>query len=86
MKITTIKSFLFFIILGLTACSSNDSDNDETTIPKQNSYDYYVDAAMQKSINQLGITIHKGSTPPNVEGIYKIDPFRCTMSNFTDAL
>lgn len=84
MKISTIKSFLFFIILGLTACSSNDSNEEENIVPEKNSYEYYVNATMQQAIDDLGIRIHKGLTPPNVEGVYTIDPFRCTMSNFTD--
>jgi hypothetical protein len=41
---------------------------------------------MQQSINQLGVTIHKGSTPPLAEGVYTIDSLRCAMSNFDDGL
>lgn len=84
MKTITIKLFLLSIILGITGCSSNDSNEDEIVPPATNSYDYYVNTKMQKAIDDLGIIIHKGLTPPNVEGIYKIDPFRCTMSNFSD--
>lgn len=86
MKITAIKLFILSILLVSTACSSNDSNEDETVIPKKNSYAYYVDTAMQKSIDQLGIAIHQGTTPPNVEGIYTIDPLKCTMSNFSDGM
>lgn len=84
MKTTTFKFFILCIVLGATACSSNDSAEKQTDSPEKKLYDYYVDSNMQKSIDQLGITIHKGDTPPNVEGIYTIDPFRCTMSNFND--
>jgi len=89
MKINILKPFLLFIILGLTACSSNDSNEDENSIPEKNSYDYYVNTAMQKAIDDLGITIHKGLTPPNVEGVYAINPFYCAKStqpndNFED--
>lgn len=84
MKTTTFKFFILCIVLGATACSSNDSNEKQTDSPEKKLYDYYVDSNMQKSIDQLGITIHKGDTPPNVEGIYTIDPFRCTMSNFND--
>lgn len=83
---TTFNLFILFIILSTTACSSNDVNENETSSPEKNLYDYYVDSNMQKSIDQLGIIIHKGNTPPNVEGIYSIDPFRCTMSNFNDSL
>lgn len=84
MKATAFKFFISCIFLGATACSSNDSDEKQTDSPEIKLYEYYVDSKMQKSIDQLGITIHKGDTPPNVEGIYTIDPFRCTMSNFND--
>lgn len=80
MKITTIKSVLFFLILSLTACSSNDSNEEENIVPEKNSYEYYVNATMQQAIDDLGITIHKGLTPPNVEGIYTINPFYCAKS------
>lgn len=86
MKTTTFRIFILCIILGTTACSSNDSAENETTSPEKKLYDYYVDSNMQKSIDQLGITIYKGNTPPTVEGIYKIDPLRCTMSNFSDGM
>ncbi|SNR72042.1 hypothetical protein [Flavobacterium sp. ov086] len=84
MKTTTFKLFILCIVLGATACSSNDSNEKETPASEQKLYDYYVDSKMQTAIDQLGITIHKGNTPPNVEGIYTIDPLRCTMSNFND--
>ncbi|OIV41371.1 hypothetical protein [Flavobacterium johnsoniae] len=84
MKTTTIKLFLLCLFLGITSCSSNDSNEDENVNPEKNSYDYYVNTTMQKAIDDLGITIHKGLTPPNVEGVYTIDPLRCTMSNFND--
>jgi hypothetical protein len=86
MKTTAFKLFIFCVILGTTACSSNDSAENETSTPEKKLYDYYVDSNMQKSIDQLGIAIHKGNTPPNVEGIYNIDPFKCTMSNFSDGM
>ncbi|WP_394773215.1 hypothetical protein [Flavobacterium sp.] len=86
MKTITFKLFILCLILGATACSSKDSDESETVSPEKKRYDYYVDSDMQKSINQLGIIVHKGNTPPNIEGEYRIDPFRCTMSNFNDAL
>lgn len=38
---------------------------------------------MQKAIDDLGITIHKGLTPPNVEGVYAINPFYCAKSTQT---
>jgi hypothetical protein len=84
MKTTTFKLFILCLILGTTACSSNDSDEIEIISPEKNLYDYYVDGEMQKSINQLEIVIHKGNTPPDVQGSYRIDPFRCTKSNFDD--
>jgi hypothetical protein len=84
MKTITFKLFILCIVLGATACSSNDSTEKQTDSPEKKLYDYYVDSNMQKAIDQLGITINKGDTPPNVEGIYYIDPFRCTNSNFND--
>lgn len=84
MKTSIFKLFILCIILGLSSCSSNDSNENETTSSEKKLYDHYVDSKMQKSIDQLGVVIHKGNTPPNVEGIYTIDPFRCTMSNFND--
>lgn len=77
---TTIKLSILCIFLGLTSCSSNDSNDDENNISEKNSYDYYVNTAMQKAIDDLGITIHKGLTPPNVEGVYTITPFYCAKS------
>lgn len=35
MKINILKPFLFFLILGLTACSSNDSNEEENSIPEK---------------------------------------------------
>lgn len=84
MRSTTFRLFILCIVLGATACSSDDSNEKVTDTSEKKLYDYYVDTNMQKSIDQLGIKIHKGDTPPNVEGIYTIDPFRCTMSNFND--
>jgi len=84
MKIKTIKLFVLAIILGSTSCSSDDSNEETTTVSEQELYAKYVDSNMQKAIDQLGITIHKGSTPPTVEGVYIIDPFFCANSNFVD--
>ncbi|MCV9929972.1 hypothetical protein OIU83_20090 [Flavobacterium sp. LS1R49] len=86
MKTSTSKLSILYAPFGATSCSSNDSSEDETIILQQNLYDYCVDNTLQKSIDQFGIIIHKDITPPNVEGIHKIDPFRRTMSNFNDAL
>lgn len=84
MKITTIKLFLLCIVMATTACSSSDDNEDRPVLPEQILYDYYINSTMQKSIDQLGITIHKGTTPPLVEGVYTIDPFYCAKSNFAD--
>ncbi|WP_281233347.1 hypothetical protein [Flavobacterium gelatinilyticum] len=85
MKITTIKLLVLSIVFGAVSCSSNDTNEEENTnVSEQELYDSYVDAAMQKSINELGITIHKGNKPPTVEGVYAIEPFFCENSNFTD--
>ena len=84
MKIKTIKLFVLAIILGSTSCSSDDSNEETTIVSEQELYAKYVDSNMQKAIDQLGITIHKGSTPPTVEGVYIIDPFFCANSNFVD--
>jgi hypothetical protein len=87
MKISSIKLILLCIVLATTSCSSSDDNQDyPVVLPEPNLYDYYVDSTMQKSIDQLGIKIHKGTTPPTVEGVYTIDPFYCANSNFADAL
>nr|WP_294789303.1 hypothetical protein [uncultured Flavobacterium sp.] len=86
MKLTTIRLLVISIIFTLTACSSDNNDNEDKSVVvnEQQLYDSYVDATMKKSIDELGITIHRGNKPPIVEGVYTIDPFFCANSNFSD--
>ncbi|MFN8284913.1 MAG: hypothetical protein U0U67_16945 [Chitinophagales bacterium] len=79
-----MKKLACIIILLGTFIISCKKDNGQTQQQKINEIipQKYVD-----TLKRLGITIHEGTTPPNVEGIYYISPVKSKASNIpTDVL
>lgn len=70
---------LAFLFLAVAAfISSCKKDNGQT---QQQKIADIIPAKYLDTLKHLGITIHEGTTPPNVEGIYYISPVKSKASN-----
>lgn len=65
------KKFYLLLVVVLSACTfsacSNDKDENKNSTPR---YDEYISADTEAILEELDFVIHKGDTPPNVEGKY----------------
>lgn len=72
------NSAFIFILLGVLITSCNKVN--PVTIQQQKISDV-IPAKYLDTLKHLGITIHEGTTPPNIEGTYEISPVKSKASN-----
>ena len=77
----TIKfTFILFVFIGtFMACKKDDDPTIEQL--QQDKIEDIISAQFLDSLRNLGLIIHEGTTPPNVNGIYRITPFILKASN-----
>ena len=73
-----------FLAVGLafTACSSDDDDDDSVTTVDKRITQVIPDTLLKKV--ESYVTFYDGVTPPNVEGVYYLDPQVLVKSNLTN--
>ncbi len=75
-------------ILLLTACPGNVIEPDDSKDPKEALLKQKIEALvspdLMKAIKELGMPIHDGTNPPNIEGKYLADDQTMKKSNFED--
>ena len=82
-KIKTLFSFLFVLVGVLmltTSCDLIFGESGKLTDDVHN----IIPPDILKEFKNIGIEIHGGKTPPNIEGTYKISPCVLVKSNFSD--
>lgn len=76
-----INKWLFVAILlsitaGFTSCGSDDNDEDNSVIiqKEKDRYDDFVTPELEDVLKtKLGMTIHRGINPPNVQGYFRME-------------
>lgn len=82
-KIKTLFSFLFVLVGVLmltTSCDLIFGGSGKLTDDVHN----IIPSDILEEFKNIGIEIHGGKTPPNIEGTYKISPCVLVKSNFSD--
>ena len=81
MKTNLIKLFVFLFIVSILAisCSQTEEVNPDQGFSKQ--IENFVPDSTIQTLRDMGLTIHEGTQPPNIEGIYQASPYVMLESN-----
>jgi len=81
-KQTIFRSIVAIIVISFAiATSSCKKENDQEKL--QQKIDQVIPQAYIDTLKHLGITINDGTTPPDVQGIYEIQPATLKASNIS---
>lgn len=70
------KSLVYLFVLGLlfASCSKDDDKNSNEFDGSSSSISDYVGQELLDTMIDMGLIIHRGSRPPNIEGSYMMSP------------
>jgi len=70
------------VMIALVGCTDEPSIKNIQSLPS--SVKSIVSPERLKDLENLGITINRGTVPPNIEGSYHVSPFKKINTNFED--
>ena len=79
MKHLKLTIILFVLVGTFFSCKKDDDQTIEQL--QQNKIEDIISAEYLDTLRNLGLVIHEGTTPPNVNGIYGITPFILKATN-----
>ena len=81
-RFTIITLIFLSVMIAFVGCYEEPNTKNTESLP--NSVTSIVSPERLKDLEDLGITINKGTTPPNIEGSYRVSPFKKINANFDD--
>lgn len=81
-KQTFLRNMISIIVIGFAVAATSCKKDDAEKIQKER-IDQVIPQQYIDTLKHLGITINEGTTPPNVEGIYLIQPATLKASNIS---
>lgn len=87
MKRFTTHAILFLTVLTVFSCKKDSENEEEIKQIQQAKIEDVIPSNYIDTLNSLGLLVNEGTTPPNINGIFKFSPLNLSASNIsTDVL